>query len=308
MRRAAGADSRRGSPHAERRPGRAPRAGARAGRVARQRLRAQARIGAEQEPVEWAAGDDRPHRVAGRAGHAEMDVVGRQHASIASRQRSCRPPWPRTTAVSGWRRARTASWSGVENGGVPSWNRIGIPIARPSHTPRPGSCAESLQPGMQLDASHAVLRDAASDLLAGTGIARVDGGEWDKALRGGRDPGCERVVRPRARPQQPFVGEDDGDVHPELVHRGEVVAGPVRGCRRLVDVEVDHVGAFRATPAACAIRSASSRLAIASSIPGRGGRLGDRPRRSARAEARSRPRSCRPAVRAPRGFRRRARP
>ena len=50
-------------------------------------------------------------------------------AAIASRQRSCRPPWPSTICVPGCRRASTASWSGVENGGVPSWKRIGIPSA-----------------------------------------------------------------------------------------------------------------------------------------------------------------------------------
>ena len=125
---------------------------------------------------------------------------------------------------------------------------------------------------MELDAAHPVLADTALDLRGGAWIARVDVCEGDQPVRRGSDPGGERVVGRGARPQQALVGEDDRDVDAELVHDGEVLLRPVGGGRRLVDVEVDHAGTRRASPAAAAIRSASSRLAIASSRPGTGGR------------------------------------
>ena len=65
-------------------------------------------------------------------------------------------------------------------------------------------------------------------------------------------------------------------VDAKLVHRRQVLRRPVGRGGRLVHVEVDHAGTDdsgvgRPTPAARAIRSASSRLAIASSRPGTGG-------------------------------------
>ena len=135
---------------------------------------------------------------------------------------------------------------------------------------------EALQPGMELDPAHPVLADAALDLRRGARVARIDRRERDEPVGRRSDPGCERVVGARARPQQPFVGEHDRDVHAELVHRRQVLRRPVGRGGGLVDVEVDHAGTDdsgigRPTPAARAIRSASSRLAIASSRPGTGG-------------------------------------
>src|SRR5579862_4135290 len=74
---------------------------------------------------------------------------------------------------------------------------------------------------------------------------------------------------------QPVVCECDRQLDTERGDEASVVPGrvwrrSVRSRRRLVNVKVDHVVGAATRPAAAAIRSATSRLASASSTPGTG--------------------------------------
>ena len=110
---------------------------------------------------------------------------------------------------------------------------------------------EALQPRVELDAAHPVLADAALDLGARSGVARVDGRERDQPLRsGGATQAASESFAAGARTEQALVGEDDRDVDAELVHGRDVLLRPVRRTGRLVDVEVDHAGTGLPIPAA----------------------------------------------------------
>ena len=85
---------------------------------------------------------------------------------------------------------------------------------------------EALQPGMELDAAHPVLADAALDLSPAPGSRGSTVAKATSRSRCGSDPGRERVVGSGARPQQALVREDDREVDAELVHRERGTPAP----------------------------------------------------------------------------------
>jgi len=157
-------------------------------------------------------------------------------ATRASRQKSCRPPWPSTTVVRGCRRASAASCNGALNGGVPSWKSTGMPSSAATSQigSRPGVWAEndctqgwSLTPRMRWSRTQRVISSAASGSLGST-VANSD----VVTLTVGDEP-RERVVGGHAGPAQTVECEGDGELDTERRHELSVLGARCTEASRL---------------------------------------------------------------------------